>query len=264
MPKYNENIPTLPNDITIPKHIAFSPNGNRRWAKEHEKHTLEGHKAGAQAMLRLIEAGHEYGVHTMTFWGFSTENWKRTQEEVGYLMKLFEFLHDQYLGEISERNVRIIQLGRKDRMPETLVERIKKAEDMTKDNTDHVLNIAVDYGGHDELLRAMGKAFEDIKTGAISQEELSEVIGWYVNDKVPYYKFKDYLDTGDQPYPYPDIVIRNAGDKRTSGFLPWQSVYAEYIWSDEYFPDFDARHLHDAILEYNGRERRFGGDGGKS
>ncbi|MCA9390598.1 di-trans,poly-cis-decaprenylcistransferase [candidate division WWE3 bacterium] len=260
MPKYNESIPTLPDDIQIPKHVAFSPNGNRRWAKEKGLHTLEGHKAGAQAMLRLIEAGYDYGIHTMTFWGFSTENWKRTQEEVGYLMKLFEFLHEKHQEEVLGRNVRVIHLGRKDRLPDGLAKKIAETEELSKNQTEHVLNIAVDYGGHDELLRAMTSAFSDIQKGLLTVDDLSEIVGWYVEDKVPYHRFKDYLDTTNQPHPFPDIVVRTSGDKRTSGFLPWQSIYAEYIWLEEHFPDLSAQHLHDILLSFNNRERRFGGD----
>lgn len=256
-------LPALPIDTVVPNHIAFSPNGNRRWAVERNMSSLEGHQAGAQAMLRLIEAGKFYGVHTMTFWGFSTENWNRSKQEVGYLMKLFEFLYDHHKTEVIGNKVRVIHLGRKHNLPSSLAKKIAEIEEETRNNTDHVINLAVDYGGHDELLRAIGKAIDDVVAGKITKEQLADIDGWYIQDKVPYYFFKNYLDTTDQPYPYPDIVVRNGGDKRTSGFLPWQSVYAEYVWLDEYFPELTGEHLHRIILEASQRERRFGGDSKK-
>lgn len=258
--KYNQKLKPLPPDINLPNHIAFSPNGNRRWAQEKNLPTLEGHKAGAEALKRLIEAGYHYGIRTMTFWGFSTENWNRAEEEVGYLMKLFEWLYDNYLDEVLKYNVRIVHLGRKDRMPQSLAQKIQQSEESTKHITERVLNLAADYGGHDELLRAFSKASDDISSGKISKEKLFEVDGWYEENKLPYYHFKNYLDTKDQPFPYPDIVIRTAGDKRTSGFLPWQSAYAEYLWFDEYFPDLTGDHLYEAIIQFSERERRFGGN----
>lgn len=258
------SLPPLPTDITVPKHIAFSPNGNRRWAEEKNLSSMEGHKAGAEVMIRLIEAGKFYGIHTMTFWGFSTENWNRTQDEVGYLMKLFEFLYDNHRTTVIGEDVRVVHLGRKDRLPDSLRKKIAEIEEATKDRDQHVLNLAIDYGGQDEVLRAIKNVIKDVQTGTIQPDQIFETVGWYIQDKVPYYRFKDYLDTGNQPYPYPDIVIRNAGDKRTSGFLPWQSIYAEYIWLDEYFPEMNETHLYDAIMTYAGRERRFGGDAPKN
>lgn len=251
----------LPDNIVIPKHIAFSPNGNRRWGKEQNNDPLSGHFAGSEALLALIEAGHHYGIHTLTFWGFSTENWNRSEEEIEHLMQLFEYLHDEHKDTLSENDTRIVHLGRKDRLPLKLVSKIASLEEHTKNNQSHVLNIGLDYGGHDELMRAAISFANDMKDGVIQPNEIYETNGWYIKDKIPYYTFKNYLDTKDQPHPYPDVVVRMGGDKRTSGFLPWQAAYAEYIWYDEFFPEFTHHHMHDVIIQFNGRERRFGGDG---
>lgn len=235
---------TLPRGTKVPDHIAVILDGNRRWARARGLKTLEGHKAGFDASRRISKAAREFGVHTFTVWGFSTENWDRSPLEIRYLMKLFHKFFDEARREASESDTRIVHLGRKDRLPKNLLKKIADVEEETKNNNSHVLNVALDYGGRDEILRAVRKMLQD----KIEPKRLTEKT------------FETYLDTGDQPYPYPDLFIRPSGEQRTSGLLPWQMTYAEYYWEKDNLPDMTAEKLRDAILDYSRRRRRFGGN----
>jgi undecaprenyl diphosphate synthase len=239
----SENI-SLPKDTVVPDHIAVSPDGNRRWARARGLHTFEGHKKGFDMAVKLARTARSWGIHTVSLWGFSTENWDRTKEEIGYLMKLYERLVDNYLKEAKEDNVKIVHLGRKDRLPKSLLSKIEKAERETKDNTSYIMNIAIDYGGHDDIIRAVQKM---------------------ITDKVPAQKvdkklFESYLDTQGQPYPYVDLLVRTSGEQRTSGMLLWQSAYTEYYFENDHFPDFTPEKLKEAVLDFSRRRRRFGGN----
>jgi len=245
--------------LNIPNHIAIIPDGNRRWAKSRGLPTLEGHRRGFNTANADIKKARELGVHTMTLWAFSTENWNRSKEEVDYLMNLYETNIESNLKEAEEKKSKIIHLGRKDRIPATLKEKIIKAEEKTKDFNDFVLNIALDYGGHDEILRATERIFSDIEKGNIKIEDIRNEIGKYKN-KYPYYLYKNYLDTKDQPYPYPDLVIRTSGEQRLSGFLSWQLAYSEFYFTDLHMPDFGPEELVKAIEDFSNRNRRFGGN----
>ena len=244
MPSLKEEPITLPKGTLIPNHIAIIPDGNRRWARARGLHTLQGHKKGFDTAVRLSRAARQLGVHTITLWGFSTENWDRTEEEIGYLMKLYERLIDQYLKEAKSENVRIVHLGRKDRLPAVLVKKIEKAEHETAMNKKHIMNIAIDYGGHDEIIRATKRMVNDKLTA----------------DDISKETFEKYLDTHGQPYPYVDLLIRTSGEQRTSGLLLWQMHYAEMYWETDHLPDFTPQKLADAILDYSRRRRRFGGN----
>ncbi len=234
----------LPKGTLVPNHIAIVPDGNRRWARARGLYTLEGHKKGFDTVLKLARASRQLGVHTFTIWGFSTENWDRTPKEIAYLMKLYERLIDQYLKEAMEEDVRIIHLGRKDRLPKPLVKKIVQAEEITKDNKTFIGNIALDHGGYDDIIRATQNMIKDnLKPEDISKET-----------------FEKYLDTKGQPYPYVDLLIRTSGEQRTSGLLLWQSAYAETYWEADHLPDFTPEKLRDAILDYSRRRRRFGGN----
>lgn len=244
------------NDIN---HIAIIPDGNRRWATEKGLPQLEGHKKGAENIIKLIRKAAELNIHTMSLWGFSTENWNRSDEEVAYLMKIFEEMMDVNLKEALKNDTRIIHLGRKDRLSERLRNKILDAEDKTKNFEKHTLNIGLDYGGQDEIIRAVQKICAEVKEGKIEPSELANITGKY-QDKYPLYLFKDYLDTEDQKYPYPDLIIRTSGEKRLSGFMMWQAVYAEFYFTDKHLPDFGPDQLVEAIVDYSNRNRRFGGD----
>ncbi|MFA6981733.1 MAG: polyprenyl diphosphate synthase [Patescibacteria group bacterium] len=243
----------------LPKHIALIPDGNRRWAKMHNLPQLEGHRRGFDTANKDIKRSRELGIHTMTLWAFSTENWNRSKVEVDYLMKLYETNIEKNLNEAMKTNTRIIHLGRKDRIPTSLKEKIIDAESKTELNTEHILNIALDYGGHDEIIRAVSRFAQDVLDNKHLPEDIEKEVGKY-KDKYPYYLFGGYLDTKDQPFPYPDLVIRTSGEQRLSGFLSWQMAYAELYFTKLFMPDFGPDQLEGAVDEYMGRERRFGGN----
>lgn len=235
---------TLPKGTVIPNHIAIILDGNRRWARSHGLPTLEGHRRGFEAGLKIARAARSWGVHTFTVWGFSTENWDRSEAEIKYLQGLFRKMVDVVKKEARKDNIRFVHLGRKDRLPKDLVNYIKEVEEETRGNKSHVFNVALDYGGHDEILRATKRIIKD----GVKAEELDEG------------KFASYLDTGDQPYPYVDLLIRTSGEQRTSGLLPWQLNYAEFYWELEHLPDMTPEKLKNIILDYSRRRRRFGGN----
>lgn len=235
---------TFPKGTVVPNHIAIILDGNRRWARARGLPTLAGHKAGFEAGMKVARASREWGVHTFTVWGFSTENWDRSPDEISYLFKLFKRMVGVVEKEAMEDDIRFIHLGREDRLPSELVSYIKKVEEKTKNNKSHVFNVALDYGGHDEILRAVKKIVDD------------QVPSKKIDEKL----FTSYLDTKDQPYPFVDLFLRTSGEQRTSGFLPWQLNYAEYYWELSNLPDMTPRKLADVILDYSRRRRRFGGN----
>jgi undecaprenyl diphosphate synthase len=245
--------------MSVPRHVAIIPDGNRRWAKERGLPPFIGHQRGLERAQEIGKAAWELGIHTLTLWGFSTENWSRTSEEVSHLMQLFEKMISSFADNAQKYNVRIYHLGRRDRLPKTLLSRIQKSMEDTKNNTRGVLNIALDYGGHDEIVRAIQKVFHEVAEGNIAPEDVGNIVGYH-HDKYPYFKFKDYLDTGAQLYPYPDLVIRTSGEQRLSGLLPWQTVYSELYFEQKYFPDFTAPLFRDIIAQFTTRTRRFGGN----
>lgn len=173
-------------------------------------------------------------------------------------MKLYEKFIDDNLADAKKDNVRIYHLGRKDRIPSQLRKKIENAVEETKNNKSFVLNIGLDYGGHDEILRSVEKIIKDIETRKIDPKDIKENVGKYAG-KYPYYRFKNYLDMQDQPHPYPDLVIRTSGEQRLSGFLSWQAAYSEIYWERDHFPDFSPEKLKNAVLDFSRRRRRFGG-----
>ena len=241
--------------LNIPNHIVIIPDGNRRWARSKGLPTFEGHRKGFDAANADIRKARELGIHTLTLWGFSTENWNRSKEEIDYLMKLFETNIEKNLKEAKKNEARIYHLGRKDRLPKPLLDKIAKAEEETKDFNKHVLNIGLDYGGHDEILRAIEKVIKE----KLKSEDIRKETG-RLYDKYPYYAFKNYLDTKDQPYPYPDLVIRTSGEQRLSGFMSWQMAYSEIYFAQVHMPDFGPEELVKAIEDFSSRNRTFGGN----
>lgn len=230
--------------VIVPDHIAIILDGNRRWARSRGLHTLQGHKAGFDAGMKIAKASRSWGVHTFTVWGFSTENWDREETEIKYLQNLFRSMVKIIEKEAMKDDIRFIHLGRKDRLPKDLVDYIVALEEKTKNNKKHTFNVALDYGGHDEILRATKKIID----AGISSSKLDEKT------------FASYLDTKDQPYPNVDLFIRTSGEQRTSGFLPWQLNYAEYYWEVDHLPDMTPEKLWNIILDYSRRRRRFGGN----
>lgn len=228
--------------LAIPNHIAIIPDGNRRWAKEHGLTSFEGHRKGFDVAIKIGRKIRALGVHTLTMWAFSTENWNRTKDEVNYLMKMYGVFIDKNLKEAMREKIRIIHLGRKDRLPKKLLAKIINSEEKTKDFSNYILNIALDYGGRDEIIRAIKKATSQ-KGQAKSITEDS---------------FSQFLDTANQPYPNPDLIIRTSGEQRTSGLMIWQAAYSEYIFLQKHFPDIKDEDIELAVEEYSRRQRRFG------
>lgn len=236
---------TLPRGTKIPDHIVIIPDGNRRWARAKGLPAHKGHQAGAEVLTDLLRTARGLGVHTATFWGLSTENWReRSEKEVEWLMKIIKKLMEEHLKEAMKEGVRIIHLGRKDRLPRTLIKKIEEVERKTAKNRKYIFNIALDYGGQDEIVRAVQKMLSD----DISPKKVDTKL------------IDSYMDTANQPYPYPDLIIRTSGEQRTSGILLWQSHYAETYWEQDHFPDFTPEKLKEAILDYSRRRRRFGGN----
>ena len=226
----------------LPIHVAIIPDGNRRWAKEHNLPTFEGHRRGYNVANKIAKHAHKMGIPILTYWAFSTENWLRIKEEVGYLMKLFEKGINQHLKEALVDQVRIIHIGRKDHISSSLRTKIEEAEKKTAHFNKYFLVIALDYGGRDEIERA-------IKKLSIFNNQSS------IKDKQ---NMNNYLDTKDLPQQEPDLIIRTGGEKRTSGFMLWQSEYSEYEFVDKLFPDFTIDDFEKAIKDYQERKRRFG------
>lgn len=221
----------------LPKHIAIIPDGNRRWAKERNLPSLFGHKKGYERVKELVEFSREHGISLVTFWAFSTENWKRSNEEVeGILHILQEGLETLY-KELHKEKTRFVHIGRKDRLGEKLLSLIETMEQETKEYTSFCLVLAIDYGGEDQMLRAS-------ELWAREGDTKKTLI--------------DFLDTTLQDVPHPEIVIRTSGEVRTSGFMPIESAYAEWFFEKAYFPDFDVDALKRVLDEYKNRSRRFG------
>lgn len=222
------------------QHVAIIPDGNRRWARHNGLPTVEGHRRGFNRAKELTKKARELDIKVLTLWAFSTENWKRSKDEVGYLMKIFERLVDDYLKEAIEDKVRLIHIGRKDRIPKSLLDKIQNAEDQTKTFTKNTLALALDYGGQDEILRGVKQLLkEKPNTNHIDEAVISS-----------------YLDTKDLPEP--DLIIRTSGEQRLSGFLLWGSAYAEFVFIDECFPDFTTELFENCIHEFRKRSRRYG------
>jgi undecaprenyl diphosphate synthase len=224
----------------VPNHIVIIPDGNRRWAKEHGKQPIEGHKRGLDAAMKIVKGSRNLGVKILTLWGFSTENWQRPNHEVKYLMRLYSSFFKKHLKELIKENVRFRWLGRRDRVPKFLKEILEKVEAETAKNRKYFLNVCIDYGGHDEIVRA----FKRILSKKIKASQIDERI------------ISENLDTSG--IPDPDLLIRTSGEKRVSGVMPWQTVYTEFFFSKLFFPDFSLAEFKRAILDYSRRERRFG------
>ena len=228
--------------MKIPTHVAIILDGNRRWAKEKKLPTLEGHRRGLNRVIEIGKKARELGVKILTCWFFSTENFNRSPGEKNYLWKLFEIGAKQHLKVALREQIRIIHIGRKDRLPKKLIDIATDVEKKTKKFSKYYLVIAIDYGGKDDIIRG-------IKRIPSSKFEIRNI------DIV---RFKQFLDTKDLPQPDVDLVIRTGGELRTSGFLLWQAAYAEYIFIKKYMPDFTAKDFEECINEYSQRQRRFG------
>jgi undecaprenyl diphosphate synthase len=225
----------------VPRHVAIIMDGNGRWAKARGLPRLAGHRAGTENLRPILEASAEFGIEILTIWAFSTENWRRPEAEVRGLLRILQQMIRRELKELHKQGVQLRHLGRLDRLPARLQKQVLDAMDLTRDNTRIVLNVAFDYGGRAEIVRAVQRIIRD----GIDAEDVDEAL------------ISSYLYTAGQPDP--DLIIRTSGEMRTSGFMMWQSAYAEYYITPTFWPDFDRQELYNALQAFAQRERRFGG-----
>lgn len=228
----------------MPKHIAIIMDGNRRWAKANGLPTALGHKKGAETLEKIVRYANKIGLEYITVYAFSTENWKRAEEEVKALMLLFQTYIDKYSKIADTENIRVQFIGDFTVFSDELQKGIKRCTDRTKDNTGVTFTIAMNYGGRDEIVNAVKQIAKKVQDGEISVEDISE------------HTISDNLYTKN--IPDPDLLIRTSGEMRTSNFLPWQLVYSEFLFVDKNWPDFSEEDLDNAILEYQKRNRKFG------
>ena len=225
--------------MKIPTHIAFIMDGNRRWAKSHKLEILFGHDKGAKLIEPLTEYAQSKGVKHVTFWAFSTENWNRSEKELEMLMTVFrELVNGPMVKRMMAKNVRINTIGDISKFPKDIYESLLRLRKDSEKNTGIQAIFGLNYGGRAEILKAVNE---------LLQKKIKKV-----DEKT----FSDHLFTAGTPDP--DMIIRTGGEMRLSGFLPWQSAYAEYYFTQTLWPDFDEKELEKALKDYEARERRFG------
>lgn len=228
----------------MPKHIAIIMDGNRRWAKKQGKPASYGHKEGAKTLEKIVRYANKIGLKHITVYAFSTENWKRAEDEVKALMLLLQNYLDDYSKRADTENIRVKILGDITALSDGMQKSIKKCMERTKDNTGVTFNIALNYGGRDEIIKAIKKIAEDVKENKLDINNITEEV------------VSNNLYTNGQPDP--DLLIRTSGELRLSNFLPWQLVYSEFLFIDKNWPDFEEEDLDNAIIEYQKRTRKFG------
>jgi len=228
----------------IPRHIAIIMDGNGRWATMRGKSRVDGHKAGAETSQKIIRAAKELKIPYITLFGFSSENWNRPQDEVYELMGLLRYYLKRETAELHKSGVRLKVIGQRDRLDKDIVKMIENAEDLTKNNEEITVIIALSYGGQQDIVQAAKQLAEKAISGEIETNDIDEDV------------FSSCLLT--KGIPDPDLVIRTSGEKRISNFLLWQSAYAEFYFTDVLWPDFDKTGLEEAINVFATRERRFG------
>ena len=232
--------PSLPILRKPPAHVAIIMDGNGRWARQRGLPRSEGHRQGTENLRRIIRAAVEFGVQILTIYAFSTENWSRPRREVMLLMRILEMVIDRELAELHDEGVQIRHIGELDGIDRRLAQKVLDACAYTRGNTRLILNVAFNYGGRDEIVRAVQNIVRDgIPPDGISESTIS-----------------DYIYTSDLPDP--DLIIRTSGEFRLSNFLIWQGAYSEIYTTETYWPDFDREHFHAALVEFGNRRRRFG------
>ena len=232
------------NKENMPKHIAIIMDGNRRWARAQGKPASFGHKAGAKTLEKIVRYANKIGLEYITVYAFSTENWKRAEEEVKALMMLLQNYLDDYSKRADSENIKVKILGDISALSQGMQKSIINCMERTKNNTGVTFNIALNYGGRDEIVRAVKKIAEQAKQDKIKIEDINEEM------------ISNNLYTEGEPDP--DLVIRTSGEIRLSNFLPWQVVYSEFLFIDKNWPDFSEEDLDEAIIEYQKRTRKFG------
>lgn len=228
----------------IPKHIAIIMDGNGRWAKSKGYSRNKGHEKGADVLKEITRYADKVGVEYVTVYAFSTENWKRPEEEVEGIMNLLRRYINNHIKAARKDNIKVRVIGDRTKLAKDIQEKIDKLESITKDKTGLCLNIAINYGGRDEIIRAIQLMSKDLISGKLGTDEIDETV------------FELYLDTAN--IPDPDLLIRTSGELRTSNFLPWQIAYSELYFADCLWPDFTKGDFDKALGEFSQRKRRFG------
>ena len=232
-------------NIELPEHIGIIMDGNGRWAKKRKLPRSAGHVAGAQTFRNIARYCSDIGIKYLTVYAFSTENWVRPAEEIDALMKLFKDYLEEAIRDFQDDTIILRFLGDRTKFSKELIELMDKNENDSKDRDGMVLNIAMNYGGRDEIVRAVRNIADNVKSGKITSDKIDEQM------------ISDNLYTKGEPDP--DLIIRPSGEHRTSNFLLWQSAYSEYVIMDKLWPDFTKDDLNEALIEYAKRSRRFGG-----
>jgi undecaprenyl diphosphate synthase len=244
---FKETMPVLSQSIDpsyIPRHVAIIMDGNGRWAKRRNRPRLYGHKVGVESVQAIVESAMELGVEVLTLYAFSTENWKRPEDEVGGLMGLLKNYLQKELARMLKNRIRLTCIGDIQKLPSDVRQVLKQAMDETAENDKFTLNLALSYGGRAELILAIRSIAEEVASGALTSNEIDEGL------------IDNHLYTAELPDP--DLLIRTGGEARLSNFLLWQASYAEIYFTDVMWPEFRKEAFTQAIIEYQGRERRFG------
>ncbi|MGF7005214.1 undecaprenyl diphosphate synthase [Aminobacter sp. BE322] len=231
--------------MTTPAHVAIIMDGNGRWAKARGLPRVAGHRAGVEALRKTVRAASDLGISWLTVYAFSSENWSRPKSEVTDLLGLLKLFIRRDLAELHNAGVRVRVIGDRQTLQSDIRSLLEEAETLTAGNSALNLVIAFNYGGRDEIARAARQLAEAVQRGELSSDEITPEL------------FAERLDTAG--IPDPDLVIRTSGEVRLSNFLPWQSAYSELVFLPCYWPDFTREHLAEAVREFTGRERRFGG-----
>ena len=228
----------------LPQHIAIIMDGNRRWAKAKGLPVAFGHKEGAKTLEKIVRYAKKVGIKYITVYAFSTENWKRNEEEVSTLMNLMQSYLDDYSKRADSENIKVNILGSRKKLSEKMINSVEKCMEKTKNNTGITFNIALNYGGRDEIVKAVKNIAQKVQNDEMKLEDITEQT------------ISDNLYTKNQPDP--DLLIRTSGEIRLSNFLPWQLVYAEFVFIEKNWPDFNEKDLDEAIEIYQKRNRKFG------
>lgn len=237
---YNEKL-----GLDVPEHVGIILDGNGRWAKKKHMPRNFGHLQGSRVLEQICDDADEIGIKYLTVYVFSTENWKRSAKEVDGLMKILRNYLKDCIKRANKNNMKVRILGKKERLDEDIIKSIEELEKASAGNTGLVFQVALNYGGRDEIVRAVRKLAADVKEKGIDPASIDEEM------------FEGYLDTAG--IPDPDLIIRTSGEKRISNFLMWQSAYSEFDFPEILWPDFNKNRLIEAVERYNKRDRRFGG-----
>lgn len=233
------------NEWNVPNHVAIIMDGNGRWAKKRKMPRNYGHTQGSKNVEKICEIAYKMGIKYLTVYAFSTENWMRPQEEIDALMKLLGTYLETSIKTSAKNNMRVRVIGDTSRLSEEIKKSIVALEEASKNNTGLNFQVAINYGGRDELLRAAKALAKDVKSNIINIDTIDETV------------FKSYLDTKD--IPDPDLLIRTSGEQRLSNYLLWQMAYTEFYFTEVLWPDFDKKELTKAVEYYSSRNRKFGG-----